>query len=176
MLPIAQQQPQTGSFLLVHNTSYLVQLARLPEASYQLCIARGQLAALTNKWHIIKTALHFCLKKNCSKWFKLWLCDIWLSHQQWCQGWDCCCSIDMYLLSHYLQQQALHCRYKLQQPRQFSTNFPSWIWSRASCLFLGFYKTQLPASVYSVLQVKSRPISSVLWVTFLYFLFSPACS
>ena len=61
---------------------------------------------------------------------------------------------------------------KLQQLRQFSTNFPSWIWSWASCLLLGFYKIQLPASVYSILQLKSQPISSVLWVTFLYF-FSP---
>ena len=62
--------------------------------------------------------------------------------------------------------------YKLQQLRQFSTNFPSWIWSWASCLLLGFYKIQLPASVYSILQVKSRPIATVLWVTFLY-LFPP---
>jgi hypothetical protein len=138
------------------------------------CTGTGQLAALTNKWHIIKTALHFCFSKNCSKLFKLWLC--W-----YMVGPLAVMSREGLLLFHRhvptfpLSPTAsfvVGWSYKLQQLRQFSTNFPTWIWSWASCLLLGFYKIQLPASVYSILQLKSQPISSVLWVTFLY-LFSP---
>jgi len=142
------------------------------------CTGTGQLAALTNKWHIIKTALHFCFSKNWSKWFKLWLCW-YMVEPPAVMSREGLLFFHRHVPTFPLSPTAsfvVGWSYKLQQLRQFSTNFPSWIWSWASCLLLGFYKN--PVACLCLLNFAAEITTYLLCLVsnFSLFLFPPACS